>query len=269
MINLSYRVCAEMLLSSRRRKKGMSQKSLIPILTPIYNALSTPEKEAWASAGAINNSRSFNLFLRDTSYRIKNSIAGYATPNDIYQVLQGKMTVGGGATSMKIAQLHPFKYFILKKIVGTKTQYEPVQITETFQLPLQIEISYKTNLTSAGSGAFAKFFVIVNSHYQGRNIETPLEISFDLVHTWDRLTATLSSVVGVVTGYTGYIEIHNATGDLWFDNVTFFHDSFNWARDPFCNSIRTDYTRAFYQIPRDWIGIDLPDGAFYDSLYYN
>lgn len=257
------------LFSSRRRKKGMSQKSLIPILTPVFNALSDAEKAAWASAGAVQNTRSFNLFLRDTSYRIKAEIPGYATPSDLYQVLEGRMEVSDPATGMTIAQLHPFTYYIYKKIAGTKTQYAPVQVTEPFTLPIDIEVSCKTELVSAGSGAFAKMYVIVYSNYQGRTIENREEIVFLLSSDWMRYTASVSRVVGVATGYTVFFEIYNAIGVMYFDNVVLSHGGFNWARDPYCNAVRTGYTRAYYQIPRNWIGIDLPVGTFYDSYYYS
>jgi len=115
--------------------------------------------------------------------------------------------------------------------------------------------------------SFARFFIIVYSNYQGRTIENLCEIPFSLSQNWVRLTASLSGVIGVFRGYTAFIEISNARGSLWFDNVDIIHGGINWARDPFCNSIQTTFTKMFYQIPKNWAPEEIISGAFYGSVY--
>jgi hypothetical protein len=157
---------------------------------------------------------------------------------------------------------------VQRKVKGTRSQYEPVKVTESFGLPVDIKISYKTALTSAGDSPRARFYLDVLSHYQGRDISTILSIDFGLADDWQTKTATLSSVLGVVRGYTAFIEIFNARGDLWFDNIEIYHSGHNWARDPNCNNIKQAFTKAFYQIPAHWAVVTLPVGSFYDSVYY-
>jgi hypothetical protein len=122
-------------------------------------------------------------------------------------------------------------------------------------------------LTSAGAGSFAKFYCIVYSHYQGRIIETPCEISFPFSHDWATLSASVTSVIGMVRGYTAFLEIYNATGDLYIDNVNIEHSGQNWARDKYCNDINQSFTKAFYQIPKHWAAVDVPEGAYFESVY--
>jgi hypothetical protein len=181
----------------------------------------------------------------------------------------GRITIAGSATSAKIAQLHPKTYYTLRKISGTKSKYEPVQIIEDFQLPLELGLSWKTNLVSAGANPRARIFIVVSSHYQGRTLETEVALNFGLNDEWKRESATLSQVVGIVNGYTAYIEAHDVQGDIFFDNLSLFHSGQNWARDPFSYNIASAYTRAFFQIPKHWVSIDITEGVSYESFYYN
>lgn len=263
------RVRRKVLFFSRNRKKGLTQKSLIPVLRPVWNSLTQEERDAWTDTGKLTNLSGFSHFLKDRAFRIKNDLEGFATPNEYHQVEVGLLRVESPATGLKIQQLHPKNYWVQRKIAGTKKQYQPVAVTEDFDLPIDISINYKSDLTSVGAGSFAKFYCIVYSHYQGRNIETPCEISFPLVHDWATLTASLSSVVGLVRGYTAFLEIYNARGDLLVDNIEINHSAQNWCRDPFCYDINQSFTKAFYQIPKHWAAVDVPEGAYFESVYMN
>ena len=256
------------LFTSRSRKKGLTQKSLFVSLAPVWNALSTEQRTAWNDAGLECGLTGFRLFVQDTSKRIANDISGYATPSNLYQSMVGRISVESPAIGLTIIQLHPQSYYVNRKVTGTRSQYEPVLIQENLSLPVDIAISYKSNLSSAGSNPYAKFYIIIYSSYQGRDIENLCEINFNLVQDWERLTAQISSVVGVFRGYTAFIEIHDAQGTVLFDNVDIIHSGMNYARDPFCNSIQTSFTKAFYQIPRNWSAETIPDGAFFRSVYH-
>jgi len=54
---------------------------------------------------------------------------------------------------------------------------------------------------------------------------------------------------------------------LYFDNIIVEHTGQNWARDPFCNNVAQTFTRGFYQIPKHWAAVILPEGSWYDSIY--
>lgn len=263
------RVRRKIIFSSRSKKKGLTQKSLIPILSPVWASFTIGEKDAWNSAGVASNLTGWKLFLKDTALRIANEISGYATPNDLYQAKVGRLSITSPATNIKIAQLHPQTYYVNRKVQGTRSQYEPVKIVEVFGLPIEIKASFKTVLTSAGVGAYAKFYVIVYSNYQGRIIENKAEIDMGLSTDWTRQTVSVSSVTGIFTGYTIFFEVYNATGDVYFDDIEANHSGHNWARDPNCDDIDQAFTKAFAQIPKHWIDIDVPDGAFFGSVYYN
>lgn len=254
--------------TSRTRKKGLSQKSLMVTLAPVWESFTPEQKEAWNLAGAESSMSGWKLFIQDTSVRRANDIGGYATPSTIYQSKVGKIEIEDPAIGLTLLQLHPQSYYVNKKVSGTRSEYEPKLITEQLSLPVNIAISYKSALISAGDSPLARFFIIIYSNYQGRTLENLCEIPFSLSHSWERLTASISGVKGQFRGYTAFIQIQDCQGSLWFDNVDIVHGGLNWARDPFCNSIQTTFTKAFYQIPKNWAPEEIISGAFYRSVYH-
>jgi hypothetical protein len=144
---------------------------------------------------------------------------------------------------------------------------EPVIVTEDFNLPLVLNINYKSNLVSQGAGSFAKFYAEVRSSYQGIDRFAVCEIPFDLVADWKAAEATISSVLGYVIGYTLYIHLYNVRGTLLIDDVKTTHDAQNWTRDPFCKDIYQPFTKAFYQVPKHWIAVEIPVGSGFGSIY--
>lgn len=256
------------LFTSRSRKKGLTQKSLMVQLSPVWAGFDQSVRDAWDLAGLESSMTGWRLFVQDTAKRIANEISGYATPNTLYQSMVGRMSVQSPAVGLKILQLHPQSYYINRKITGTRSQYAPVLVQENLSLPVDIAISYKSDLTAVDGEAFARFYIIIYSSYQGQTLENRCTIDFDLSHDWERKTASISGVIGRFRGYTAFIEINHAQGDLYFDNVEINHNSQNWARDPFCNSIQTTFTKAFYQIPKHWAAEELFDGVFYRSVYH-
>lgn len=257
------------LFDSKAKILAITQKSVLPEASVAWAALTEGEKILWEQAAVESNLTGWRLFIKDFAWAKKLTLSGPILPDPKYQVEVGRLSILAPASSIKIAQLHPQTYYVLRKVRGTKSQYEPVLVFESFALPLEMSISWKSDLVSAGANPRARIYAIINSHYQGRDIETELSIDFGLQDEWTRNTTTLSNVLGIVKGYTVFIECQDVTGDLYFDNVDLVHSGQNWARDPFCYNIRATYTKAFFQIPRHWVTIDVPENTFYDSFYYN
>ena len=261
------RVTKKFVFYSRKKKKGLSARSLLPIISTAWNALSDAERTAWSDAGAESDLNGWRLFVQDQSARIKNDFAGVATPSLLHQSWIGNLKIEAPASELKIVQLHPRSYWVSHKVYGKKGMYEPLLVTEDFSLPLILTLNYSSNLSASGANPSAKFYADVWSSYQGVDIHTLLEIPLDLVADWKTATATLTNVIGYVVGYTLYFELHDLTGDLYFDNIKAEHSGQNWVRDPFCKDILQGFTRAFYQIPQHWAAITLPAGATYDTIY--
>ena len=261
------RVTRKLTLFSVKRKHGLSQRSFLPAIALLWNAFSDAERLAWSNAGAECGLNGWRLFVQDQSYRIKNDIAGVATPTLLHQALVGFLNIEAPATEIKIAQYHPRAYWVSHKVYGKKGMYVPLEVTEDFALPLKIQLNYKSNLVSQGAGSFAKFYAVVRSSYQGVDRFDNIEIPLDLITDWKEADATLTTVLGYVIGYTLYFHLYNLRGTLEFDNIEAEHSSQNWCRDPFCKNINEGFTKAFFQIPKHWVAVELPDGATYESFY--
>jgi hypothetical protein len=261
------RVTRKVTLMSQRRRVGVSQRSLLPECSLAWNALTVEQKAAWVVAGSYCNLTGWRLFVRDYCYRVVNGLVGVADPNNFYQALVGELRIEDPADELKIIQPHPNAYYVLKKVTGTKGMYSPVEITERLVLPLQIGLSYKADLQLTEADGFAKFYAIVRRLYQGNNLDEILEIDLDLQTDWKTATATLSNLLGQYTSYALYFHLYHVQGTLLCDNIKAIHNSQNWVRDPSCQDIHQDFTRAFYQVPKHWSAITIPDGAFFESVY--
>lgn len=251
----------------RKKIAGLKAKSYLPTIKELWAGFTDQQKQDWKDVDPRPRQHGWRSFVADQSKRIKFGHAGVATPNEYHQDVVGGINIESPAEEVSIAQYHPASYYIRKKIQGTKNTYEPIQITEAVSLPLALSINYKSDLTSTGAGSFCKYFATVRHFYQGRDIDTDLEINIPLSGGWATLTNTLSLVLGEVVGYTLFIHLYKVTGTLLFDVVKAEHSGQNWCRDPYCKDISQIFTRAYYQVPKNWAPITLPEGTDYDSIY--
>lgn len=252
---------------SRYKILHLSQKSLLPQISADWALKTDAEKLAWKNAGAQCDLNGWRLYVKDKCARIKNGIPGDATPSLLHQVWAGQIHVESPANNIKVVQLHPQNYYIYKKISGTKSQYQNVLITEQIALPFTLGCNYKSNLVSAGSHPSARIYAQFWYRYQGLNLQSNLEIPLDLSTDWKSVSVLSGVLQTTVVGYDLYIELIDLHGDIYFDKIRAEHSGQNWARDPFMQDMNQEFTKAFYQIPKHWAPVEMPDGANYDSVY--
>ena len=261
------RVRRKVVFFSTRRKKNLSERSLLPQIAALWNALTDEQKEAWSSAGAQCQLNGYRLFVQDTALRIKNELPATATPSLLHQSHVGGIFINSPATEIKLIQQHPHFYYVSQKVYGKKGMFQPIKINEDFALPLSISLNYKSNLSSLSGGSYARFYAHVWHSYQGLDRDTYLQIDLDLVADWKNATIELTSVLGYIVRYNLYFDLHDVEGYVYFDNVKAEHSGQNWVRDPFCKDINQGFTRAFYQVPKHWAGVIVPDGSYFETIY--
>lgn len=261
------RVVRKNVFFSREKIAGLTLKSYLPVIKELWAGFTTEQKATWKSIDPHPQKHGWRTFVADQSKRIKLGLPGTATPNSYHQDMVGAINIEAPAEEAQIVQLHPSQYWVYTKVYGKKSMYQPVSVTELMALPLKITINYKSDLVSTGAGSFAKFYAEVRHFYQGQNLDTNLEIDIPLSSGWATEDITLSSVLGEVSSYNLYIHLYKVTGTLLFDNVKAEHSAQNWVRDIYCKNIAQQFTRAFYQIPKNWAASILPAGADYDSIY--
>lgn len=254
-------------LPSREQVVKLTNQSLLPGIRTSWNGLGAPGQAAWKAAAAVTSMNGWNLFVQDTAYRIKYGIPGLATPSLLHQYKVGRVEIAAPAQKTILAQYHPNKYWVSKKLRGNTSVREDVAIFEKLQLPLEVGCSFRSNLTAVTGSPKAKFYAIVYSSYQGRTIETQVGFDIPLTTGWTQDTAIITEVIGVVRDYNLWIELDGVRGYFEWDNVVALHTGTNWARDKRCNDVNNELTVVNYQIEKSWEEQFLPTGAAFDSVY--
>lgn len=254
-------------LASRAQIMKLTTRSLLPQIREHWNSIGPSGQAAWKAAAAVTRMNGWNLFVQDTAYRIKYGLPGLAAPSLIHQYKVGRLEVNAPAQRALLAQFHPNKYYVSKKMRGNTTVREDVAIFEKLQLPLEVGCSFRANLTAVTGTPKARFYAIVYSLYQGRTIETEVGFDIPLTAGWTQQTASISEVIGVARDYNLWIELDGVRGFLEWDNVVARHTGTNWARDLRCNDVNNELTRVNYQIEKSWEEQFLPSGTAFDSVY--
>ena len=122
-------------------------------------------------------------------------------------------------------------------------------------------------MEEVSSPSFAKIYARFWHSYQGLDRYTDLEIDLDYIDDWKNVENTLTTLSGYVIGYDLYIHLKNLRGTLYIDNVKAEHSGQNWVRDPACRDINQGFTRAFYQVPKNWSGVIAPASSWFESFY--
>lgn len=261
------RVSIKKLISRRKLLKGITQKSQLLNVSSAWASLTLSQKNAWVSAGLESGLTGYKHFTKEYILRLKNGLSPITTPSIYHQGNVGKIYIEAPATKIIIRQDHPIYYWIKTKVKGTKSQYQPKLVTEFVNLPFNVYISYKSNLTNINPQYTAKLIINIISNYQGRDIETLKEFNFSLDQDWSEGTFNIDGVFGKFRYYNVKIHLENVLGELYFDNFKLYHSGKNWARDTACNDIHQDFTRAYYQVSKHWIAEYIENGANFESVY--
>ena len=258
---------AKGIVISRKKRKDLQSKTLLDICSNYWKNFTDEQRANWKAADQHNVKHGWRTFVSDQTSRILLGLEGVTTPSEYHQGKVGYILIEDPAEEIKLIQPHPSSYWVKSKVVGKDGMYEPKQVTEILALPLEIGLSYKSDLISTGPGSFVHFYASIRHLYQGQNLNHDLIIDIPLQSHWYKETQTISELLGIVTSYNLYIHLYNVRGELFFDNITSKHSGSNWARDTFCEKIEESFTRGFYQIPKHWAPVTLPAGAIYYSKY--
>lgn len=241
--------------------------SLFRFLSPLWQQLTTEQKDVWSTAGGVMGLTNWQTFISDNAARIRNSLTLSVPPSALWQVRTGYIKIEAPASDILLKQEHPLDYWVARKVVGQSWKRELVLIRETFSFPIELEIRYKSDLTAEGATQVARYFVRIWTSYQGQDIFTDFAIDFNPDTDWTFDSVTATGLRGIIIGYTLYIEISGYRGELFFDNIRAVHSGMNWARDPRCDDISKEFTKAFAVVPPFWVAESLPSGASFSSQF--
>jgi len=261
------RIRVKKVILSQEKIANLTARSYLPVIAGLWNNFTDQQRLDWKNIDPYPHPNGWRAFVADQSKRISLGLGGVATPNQYHQDLVGKILIEEPAEEIKLLQAHPSSYWLYQKVTGTKNMYEPVNIDELFSLPLKLTISYESNLVSTGEGSFARLYASIRHLYQGQNLNHNEIIEIPLISEWTKQETEIDGLIGQAISYNLYIHLYKVRGTLLFDNVKAEHSGSNWARDTYCKKIEQDFTRQWYQIPKHWGVVEMPEGAGYQSIY--
>ena len=254
-------------LPSRARVLNLTQRSLLPQISGFWDGLTPQQQLNWKMAARTMGMNGWNLFVQDTSYRLKYGIPGLATPSTLHQYKVGRVEIKAPADRVVLRQYHPEKYYVSKKMRGDTTLRENVPVYEKLRLPLLLGMSYRAQLVPTSPEYRARYYATIYSSYQGRTIETVHGFDFDLSTGWKRDATSITEVIGKARSYDLWIELHHVRGWFEWDNVASEHSGSNYARDARCTDVNNELTTANFQIEASWEEQVLPFGSAFGSVY--
>lgn len=256
------------ILYSKKQIKGITQHSLLPEIAAAWGQIGADTQNDWKNFYSDFFNNGYKAFCKAYTDMRKFGLTGLPVANPYYLGKVGVLKIEAPANRLHIKQDHPNTYYVMKKIKGTKSQYQPIEIDEFPSFPINFEISYKSDLVSLSANSHARFYIRVYTDYQGRRLETDFVFPINLINPWTRPNMIIEKPLGTFKGYEFHIDLYDVRGTVYFDNLVLFHNGKNWARDPHCSNVRSTFTRKYYQVAAYYDIIDLPNGANFLSIYY-
>jgi hypothetical protein len=241
--------------------------SLFKKFSPMWRALTTSQKNVYRDAGAVSGLTNWQLYISDNAIRLRTSQPLEVPPVTTWQVRTGYFSINSPSEHVLITQEHKLDYLITRKMKGMPWKEELATIREFLGLPLTLGIRYKSNLIAEGSTQRVRYFADIWYSYQGVDLIKTLEINIDPVADWDYHTVTLSSIRGIIIGYTLKIEIFGYTGTLLFDNLRAIHGGQNWVRDPRCDNVTRIFQKQFSDVLPYWKQEILPSDVEFATVF--
>lgn len=278
-------------LFTKKYLSKITQKSLMPEISLAWSNLSNYDKSMWLTSYAEYFKNGFRAFVKSYIQRKKAGLSGIPDYNNFFLGKVGQVHIESPANRCHIKQDHPNNYYVMTKVAGTKSQFNPVVIYEFATFPINFRLSYKSNLSALSSNFHARVYIRIYTDYQGKRLMTDfiqlLDLSTENISSygsanfgsgnygllefggWERLNFNIDKPLGTFKGYEFHIDLYDVIGDVYFDNLYIYHSGRNWGRDPHFENMRTTYTRKYYQIASHYDIIDLPNGANFNSIYYD
>ena len=218
------------------RKKFVTLKEITYLFNIAYawGLLDQGEKDDWTDAANIIGQHNYNLFVQDKSYRIKNGIAGNATPSIHHQYFVGHINNNQIGTNPKIVQYN------FRKVL----------------FPAEFKISAKTDLVAVGDDPYVNFKFIWNRYTTGQTIEQVETITIPISAAWDTYSQNINQVAGRAGRWRVELELNDVIGDIWFDNTIVEYGAQIRLNDPYCSDV-----------VKYWQRVDTGESVTFETIY--
>lgn len=248
---------------SRAKKAQLRSSQVFTRCSNLWASLSDTEKANWTAAGAEMGLSGWQLFLKDTGYRLTHGLPGLATPSTLHQTMAGHLHLAGDGGWFTLEQHHPNFYNLYQKVEGTKALFKKIRVQDILSWPVHFELSYKSNLNyfyGLGYGviSFEVFFRGIggaDDRYKSWGIDENTD--------WKQISEDLDFGVGRIYDYMVQIQFWCVEGDIWFDNLKISFGGHDYAIDPYFENVEGKFARAeAFNIRKPWIHWEQPAGYY-------
>ena len=275
---------------TKKKIKNLTQKSLLPEISQKWLHMPVGIQNDWYQFYKDFFKNGYSAFVKAYYQRRVYGITSDPEYNQFYLGKVGNCKIEAPSNRLHIKQDHPNYYYVMRKVPKTKSQFNPVRISEFATFPIYFQISFKSDLVPLSSNYHARIYVRVYTDYQGRRLEKDFIINLPVrsahdslygngeygvsnygassVSEWIKTNMIIDKPLGDFRGYEYHIDLYDVRGDLFLDNLIIRHNGINWARDPHFDNMKTTFTRKYYQVASHYDIIDLPNGSSFNSIYF-
>jgi len=220
---------------TRQERAFIKNESYLKLAYQVWADLTALEKLGWEDAALACDTTGYNLFVKDTIYRMIHELAGTATPSISHQYKVGHVVVPVGAGNV-----------LLRQAGG----YTP-------KGTMEMSLFYKADLRADNGGpnyckVRFRYYAVVG----GVTMPQTQEISLNLTTGWDQEYKTFNVVDNATGGWEAEIEFNDVEGELWFDNLYMTDGLEVSTRDKYCE-----------QVEKYWHALNPPDGVLIETIY--
>lgn len=250
-----------------RQYEKLESQSHMKKLGLMWQGLTQEKRDEWSSVAENCDLTGWQLFLQDVSFRLRANLPGFPILSQFRQYKGLVAYVPPDCSDFYIAQPHYVNYSVSIKNVGQKNARTWTEIEETMTAPFLIEFNYSSGFEPTGTGNL--FFVEVS--FYGTKSGAPAGDSFQFpltqISDWNTFSEEITPDLDTITTYEVGIFGEEITGFLLLDNFNFYHDSQNWAYDPFCNHFDEYYYYILSSYVQSWQWDISGTGEFFENVY--
>jgi len=251
----------------KRNFRSLELLSTLPDISLLWSGLSSAQRTAWDVAASYSNLTGYQLFVKDTSYRINNNLAGLGTPNNNHQFKVLEWESAPGSEEFYLRQDHESEYTILVKNIGQKNAYTPVVITEVGTGVFSLEFDYFSDLDWTYEPDFFGVYIYFSGTKNGSPSSDSFWFDLEPQTDWTRFSEEFTPDLDEYDFYYVEFDAYPLNGLFRADNFNFYHDGQNWAFDPKCDNIDKEYYFRIDKWEFPWFVDSDIDPSKFESVY--
>jgi len=250
---------------TRAKRNRLVAQSPFNESSNLWATLSSAEKDTWNTAGTYCGLSGWSLFNQDIIWRNRFDMSVPGTPDNLHQLVAlWTRCIYPPHDTVIWWQGRRLQYYKYQVIPGS-TQRELVFVNEPVPTHLRMSINYKTDIVARVSNPWISLGIRVEVNSGSGSYFVDYNNPVSPSATWTTFEFETDISEGNVIGYRASCASYGYRGDYWWDNLSLFHDSMEWAFDPHIENSFIPAYRDMYGV--DHPAISYPTGGAYSPIY--